>query len=194
MIPSPSEISSFRPRRAFLGYERKETDEFLEHVAELLERAGKRIEDSEAELARHREKEQSLNEALLAVAKTADAIKRDARSEAETIRAGALELDQFIATTRSQLSAFLRETLETLERLAGEIQTRGQLAQSEEQPEPDLSAEPDLSPALVEELTPSSPSDASGSVDGSPAAAESVLERLRPYRADASNTVPSPGS
>ena len=124
MIPSPSEISSFRPRRAFLGYERKETDEFLEHVAELLERAGKRIEDSEAELARHREKEQSLNEALLAVAKTADAIKRDARSEAETIRAGALELDQFVATTRSQLSAFLRETLETLVTTYGRAWTR----------------------------------------------------------------------
>jgi chromosome segregation ATPase len=187
-MPSPSEISSFRPRRALLGYERKETDEFLEHVAELLERAGKRIEDSEAELARHQEKEQSLNEALLAVAKTADAIKRDARSEAETIRAGALELDQFVATTRAQLSAFLRETLETLERLAGEIQTRGQLAHSEEP------AEPDLSPALVEELAPSLPVDASRAGDGSPEAAESVLERLRPYRADASGTVPSHGS
>ena len=51
-----------------------ERNGLLDHVAELLERAGKRIEDSEAELARHREKEQSLNEALLAVAKTADAI------------------------------------------------------------------------------------------------------------------------
>jgi hypothetical protein len=189
MIPS-SEISSFRPRRAFLGYERKETDEFLEHVAELLERAGKRIEDSEAELARHREKEQSLNEALLAVAKTADAIKRDARSEAETIRAGALELDQFVATTRSQLSAFLRETLEKLATIA-------QVTRPGEQVE--LSEEEEGERGGASEVREEVPSPVGG-VESQEDAVEppetdgSIFERLKPYRAEASGTPARPVS
>ena len=55
MSSPSSEISTFRPRRTLFGYERKSTDKFLEHVAELLEKAGERLAEVERELSAYRE-------------------------------------------------------------------------------------------------------------------------------------------
>jgi len=133
MMPSPSfEISSFRPRRGLFGYERKATDELIAYAADMLEHTSSRLDEAERELAEYREKEQSLNDALLAVAKSAEAVKADARRQAESIRANAREVDELVATTCTHLSSFLGETLATLERVAAEIQSRGETLQARE--------------------------------------------------------------
>jgi hypothetical protein len=179
-MPSPSfEISSFRPRRTLFGYERRAVDVFLKHVAELLEEAGNRLDNAERELSQYREKEQSLNEALLAVAKTAESIKHDAHEEAEAVRAHVRELDQFVSTSRSQMSAFLHGTLESLERLSDGIHAGSQVACAQE-------------PALVEpepaeqiaQATPESEQDDSQSQP--PEQDGSIFARLRPYLVDTS--------
>jgi hypothetical protein len=122
IMPQPSsEISSFRPHRKFFGYDRKATDEFLKRVATLVEQAQTRLDQGESELAGYREKERSINEVLLSMAKVADSIKHDARLEEETIRRQARNLEEILTTTRSQLGSFLRETLERLEQLPEEI-------------------------------------------------------------------------
>jgi chromosome segregation ATPase len=115
-LPS-SEISSFRLRTRLFGYERKATDEFLKHVAELVQKAQERIEQVETELAEHRQKESSLNEVLLSAAR----VMRDARLEEERIRTQARNLKQVVATTRTQLTMVLRETLQKLEQVPDEI-------------------------------------------------------------------------
>jgi hypothetical protein len=116
--------------------------------AEIVERTEKRIDQAETELAGHRENERSLSEALLSVAKVADTIKHDARLEEETIRRQARNLEQIVATTRSQLTAFLHETLEKLEQLSDEIDTSSQ-------PERLEHAETLKASDLAEQLTPS---------------------------------------
>jgi ABC-type transporter Mla subunit MlaD len=178
---SSSEISSFRPRRKLFGYEREATDQFLARTAELLEQAGKRLAQVEAELAEQREQERSLKEALLAAATIADAIKQHARGEADAIRAEARELDAFVATTRSYLSAFLRETLERLETVSSEIEAARERV--DHFPDEKTMEVPDTS----EEVAASAETkqdDGSRPDDGSPGAGDSILERLRQYRVD----------
>ena len=189
IMSSPStEISSFQPRRRLFGYERKATDDFLEHVAELLEHAGKRLDQVEAELARHQEKEQSLNEALATVAKTADSIKHDARLEVEKMRMHARELEQFVTATRERLSGFLRETLVEMERIAEQTEARSRVEQSGEE---QLLETPDT----AREVIPPAEIEAKEDDEGATEEAGSLLERLRPYRVDASGgTANSPGS
>lgn len=187
MSSPSSEISSFQPRRSLFGYERKATDDFLEHVAVLLEEAGKRLDEAESELSRSREKEHSLHEALLAVAKTSEAIKHDARREAESIRGDALELQQFVASTRSKLSAFLHETLEKLDGIADEIDRR-EVAHTEQEGEPLEAAH------RAEELVPTPETEAKEDELKPLEEAGSIFERLRPYRVDTSGSPRSPGS
>jgi chromosome segregation ATPase len=177
-MPQSSDIATFRPPRGLFGYQRKPTDEFLGYVAELLEQAGKRLDGAESELARYREKERSLNEALLAVAKTADAIKDDARHEAETIRGEARRLDELVAATRTRLSAFLHETLETLQGIAEDIPSRGQVPQADA-PESSSAADTHGTPSVEAETKPESaePAKETGS----------LVERLRAYRTDSSD-------
>ena len=188
MSPS-SELSSFRPRRRLFGYGRRATDDFLDYLAGVLEDTSRQLEKSESQLLGYRENEQSLNEALLAVAKNADAIKHDVHREVESIRANARELDKLVAATCAHLSAFLTETLETLEQVAGDIQPRGETADSEaelELLEPDeFEEEPSFAaeePAV--EQKDNGPSEETGS----------LLERLRPYLVDPSDRAPSSGT
>jgi DivIVA protein. len=117
MAQASSEISSFRPRRRFFGYDRKATDDFLTHVSSLVEQAQEQLEQAEKELVGYREKERSIGEALLSVAKVADSIKHDARVEEEAIRRQTRNLEETVAATRSQLGTFLRETLDKLAEL-----------------------------------------------------------------------------
>jgi DivIVA protein len=120
-VPPPFALPAFRPKRALFGYERKATDTFLAQVAEVLGKAHEQLERGENELAEHREKERSLNEVLLQIAKVSDAVKADARLEEKAIRDRARDLEQIVTATRSELGSFLRETLEKLDRLAAEM-------------------------------------------------------------------------
>ncbi len=185
MSPGASEIATFRPRRRLFGYDRRSTDEFLAHVAELLEQASTRLAQVEVELAEKRKSEGSLSEALMAAAKTADAIKVDARREADSIRAEVRELDEFVAETRSHLSSFLRDALERLERVSDEIETAHdrveQFGEEEQVGEFVTAEERTLSP---EDHPDDAPSEAP----------DSVLERLRAYHADTSGSSRAPES
>jgi hypothetical protein len=185
-LPSP-EIPSFRPRRKLVGYDRKATDGFVERVADLLEQAGKRADRAEAEIAQYREQERSLHEALMSVAKTADAIKEDARREAEAMREQAREFEELGVKARSQLSSFLHETLERLEGIPGEIETHYRVADPEKE-------EPFEASGTAEESSASAEVEAKGDDVEPPEDGGSILERLRPYRADASGSARSPGS
>jgi DivIVA protein len=118
-----SEVPSFRPRRALLGYERRATDRFLEQVAEIVRHANERLHQAENELAAYRDKERLLHEALLSVAKVADSIRHEAGVEEEAIRADARELATIVERTRSRLTTFMRETLESVARVTDEIET-----------------------------------------------------------------------
>lgn len=120
-MPSPFELPAFRPKRALFGYERKATDKFLAQVAEVLGSAREQLDQSENDLAKHREKERSLNEVLLQIARVSDAVKADARHEEQAIRDRARDLEQILTATRSELGSFLRESLEKLDRLPAEI-------------------------------------------------------------------------
>jgi hypothetical protein len=156
LLPYP-DIASFRPGRSLFGYKRKPTNEFLAHVAELLRYAEEQLGKAQAELAEHRDREFALNEALLSIARVAEAIKRDARLEAETIRAQAHEVEEFVAGTRSQLKAFLQETLARLGQLPGGREARSRLQSvgvREASPaQPDLARE--LMPSEAHEDDPS---------------------------------------
>ena len=181
MSSPSSEISSFRPRRTLFGYERKSTDKFLEHVAELLEKAGERLEEVESELAEHREKEQSLNEALLAVARSAETIKHAARSEAEAIQMHARRLDEFVAQKRSQMSVFLEETLESLEKLSDEIHAGSQVTDTPEE-ETKLLAAPETPKEVRDEMPTAATADSDKEDGQAPDEGASIFERLRPYK------------
>lgn len=139
-MPSSSDLPVFRPKRALFGYERKATDTFLARVAEVLASAREQLERNETELAEHREKERSLNEALLQVANFSDAVKADARIEEQAIRDRALALEQIVTATASELGAFLRETLEKVDRLTADLDHEGWAERLEQDQEPDPTA------------------------------------------------------
>jgi cell division septum initiation protein DivIVA len=219
-MPSTSfQISSLRPRRSLVGYNRKATDEFIQHTASVLERTSKQLEETEKELAAYREREQSLNDALLAVAKSAEAVKADARREADSIRASARKVDELLAVTCTHLSSFLRETLESVERVAAEIQSRAETAEgvvegveapaAEPEPEPEpepvgaaepaYDAEPVVEPEPQAEAEPEPVAEAPAATDPEPEQEkgkemnreELLIERLRPYQAGAADRIRS---
>jgi len=167
------------------GYDRRATEDFCDYVAGVLEDTSRQLERTESELFEYREKEQSLNEALLSVAKSAEAIKHDVHQEAESIRANARDLEELVAATCAHLSAFLTETLETLEQVAGDAHSRGETADSEAElqvREPDgFEEEPSFAAEPAAERKDNGPSEESGS----------VLGRMRPYLVDPSDR-PSP--
>jgi DivIVA protein len=173
MLSSQSWVAGFQPGRKLFGYDRKATDEFLAHTGEVLTRTGQRLAQLEAELVEQREKARSLTETLLAAARAGEAIKQDARQEADTIRAEGRALEEFVATRRSQFSAFLRETLEKLETLPGEGEAAERVDQAWEE-------EPQAPPSQLE--TP--PAAETSPDDGGAGPDDSILERLKPYRVD----------
>jgi hypothetical protein len=156
-------------------------NEVLRKDVELLERAQQWLGQLERELAEQREEARSLTETLLAAARAGEAIKHDAREEAEAIRAEGRALQEFVATRGAQFAAFLLETLEKLETLSVETMVGDRVVSGEE--------EPPHAPASSLELTPA----AEPSPDGGGEGDGSILERLRPY--GASPTAPhSPDS
>jgi hypothetical protein len=174
MTSTSSEIRAFRPPRRLFGYDRQVTDEFREAVAILLEEASERLTRAEAELGKKRESERSLNDALLAAARTAQSMKEDARREADAIRAEVQELDGLVGATRSQLSAFLRETLEKLEHVSSEIERA-------REPIERLAKEEDGADVRAEEEAPHA--EQSQAPEAASDSEESVVDRLSAYHA-----------
>src|SRR6478735_12736693 len=90
---TPVEIRHVELRRAWLrGYRRKPIDELLEEIADSFEEVWReradlsdRLEDLEAEAAKHRELEALLRSTLVSAERAAQDMKEQARREADVI-------------------------------------------------------------------------------------------------------------
>jgi cell division initiation protein len=119
MSYTPVEIRHVRMKRGLLGYRRGPVDRLLEEIADSFELVWReradladKVEQLEAELARHRELEALLRTTLTSAESAAQDLKDKARREADLIlgeaRAEARAITRDAAAERERLSAEIR--------------------------------------------------------------------------------------
>jgi cell division initiation protein len=147
---TPVEIRHVDMKRAWLrGYRRRPVDELLEEIADSFEEVWReradlsdRLEELEAEAAKHRELEALLRSTLVSAERAAQDMKEQARRESDLIvqeaHAEGRRVTRDMAAEKQRLEqevrkvrALLRTALETLEVEAGE-----RAAEPEAPPEP----------------------------------------------------------
>ena len=141
MVLAPVELPHVQLRRALYGYRASSVNRLLEEVKESFEevwceRAELRdkVEQLEADLARHREVEALLRETLMSAERTSHELKDQARRDAERI----------INAAHSEARSITQEALAERERLAAEAARVRALLESalaivDEEPHPQAS-------------------------------------------------------
>ncbi|MGD0272139.1 MAG: DivIVA domain-containing protein [Gaiellaceae bacterium] len=125
MALTPVEIRHIRLRKAFFGYQIRQTDELLANVVTSFEDVWRdradvadRIEQLEAELVRYRELEQLLRTTLISAERASQQITDQTRRESETV----------LAEARAEAREIVRDAMAERERLNAEInRVRAQL-------------------------------------------------------------------
>jgi cell division initiation protein len=158
MSLTPVEIRHVQLRRAFpRGYRRVDVDRLLNEVADSFEDVWReradladRIEELEAEGAKHRELEALLRTTLVSAERASQDMKEQARREADLIVQEAHAEGRRVAreaiAERRRLEEDVRriraELRTALEALGGEVQGRGEEEQAPDQPaQPEQTAE-----------------------------------------------------
>jgi cell division initiation protein len=138
---APVELPHVQLRRALYGYRASSVNRLLEEVKESFEEVWSeraelrdRVEQLEADLARHREVEALLRETLMSAERTSHELKDQARRDAERI----------INAAHSEARSITQEALGERERLAAEAARVRALLESalavvEEEPQPHAS-------------------------------------------------------
>ena len=133
MTITPVELHHVQLRRSFRGYSRGAVDTLIEEIASSFEEVWReradfadRIEELEAELARHRDLETLLRTTLVSAEKSAHELKDQARREAAivlaeahaearaVVRAATAERERLLAETR-KVRALLAAALDAVE-------------------------------------------------------------------------------
>jgi cell division initiation protein len=125
MALTPVEIRHIRLRKAFFGYQIRQTDELLADVVTSFEDVWRdradvadRIEQLEAELVRYRELEQLLRTTLISAERASQQMTDQTRRESETV----------LAEARAEAREIVRNAMAERERLNAEIlRVRAQL-------------------------------------------------------------------
>jgi cell division initiation protein len=141
MALAPVELPHVQLRRALYGYRASSVNRLLEEVKESFEEVWceraelrDRVEQLEADLARHREVEALLRETLMSAERTSHELKDQARRDAERI----------INAAHSEARSITQEALGERERLAAEAARVRALLESalaivDEEPQPQAS-------------------------------------------------------
>jgi cell division initiation protein len=125
MALTPVEIRHIRLRKAFFGYQAKQTDELLADVVTSFEDVWRdradvadRVEQLEADLLRYRELEQLLRTTLISAERASQQMTDQTRRESETV----------LAEARAEAREIVRDATAERERLNAEInRVRAQL-------------------------------------------------------------------
>lgn len=126
MALTPVEIRHIRLRKAFFGYQIKQTDELLSDIVDSFEDVWRdradladKIEQLGAELVRYRELEQLLRTTLISAERASQQMTDQTRRESESV----------LGEARAEAREILREAMSERERLNTEItRIRAQLA------------------------------------------------------------------
>lgn len=133
MTISPVELHHLELGRGLLGYRRKPVDELIEEIARSFEHVWReradladRIEQLEAELARHRELEGVLRTTLVSAERSAHELRDQARREAalvvEEAHAEARQVTRAAAAERERLLSDARKIRALLEAALDAVQ------------------------------------------------------------------------
>jgi cell division initiation protein len=127
MSLTPVEVRHQHLRRGLLGYRRKAVDELLEQIAESFEAVWReradltdRVEELEADVARHVELEGLLRSTLISAERAAQEQRERARREADTI----------LVEAHAEARTVSREARSQKERLEGEVRRISALLRS----------------------------------------------------------------
>jgi len=141
MTITPVELHHVRLRRGLFGYRRSAADRLIEEIAESFEEVWRqradysdRIEQLEAELARHRDLETLLRTTLVSAEKSAHELKDQAKREAglvvEEAHAEARAVTRAAAAEQARLLAEARKVRALLEAALDAVDDAGAGAQA----------------------------------------------------------------
>ncbi len=134
MTITPIDIQQHQFKTRLAGYEKTGVDQYLELIAEELERYQWQVQELKEELARTRQslqelqqRESTVRETLMTARQVADEIKSSARKEAEMCLAEAeMEAEQVVAEAHSRRFLLLNEIQEIRrQKIAFESNLRG---------------------------------------------------------------------
>lgn len=111
----PMDIHNKEFKKSMRGYDAEEVDEFLDEIIVDFEKMQREIEilkkqvdNYNENISTYREKEISLNNALVSVQRFADQMKRDAEAKADEIISGAqVEAEKIIGDTETRYKAII---------------------------------------------------------------------------------------
>lgn len=123
MDVTPEEARSIEFRGALRGYQRNEVDDFLDRIAATLDQLLERMAALDAEVARARANDETIQRTLLVAQRTADELGAHAEAQARAqINEAENTARQIIEAERQRYAAEMRELASRRDVLAGDVQ------------------------------------------------------------------------